>query len=172
MNEVAEFYKGAVVHPDGYTIDRILTSDDYFLAVKHNYIQWLFPLKKASEAVPGSPILSTQEMQLFRKDPDLRRGLMRSFHRMLQFYGFRIVPGDGGRPVIHKAENFDERRSDWLTPHNHNYRRISRILESLNLLGLPEAAGMFFEALEVVYRENSALIEWTTLSYWKEAAGR
>jgi len=172
MNEVAEFYKGAVVHPDGYTIGSILAADDYFLAVKHNFIQWLFPLKKASEAVPGSPILSSSEIQLFRKEPELRRGMMRSFHRMLQFYGFKITVDNKGQPGIQRAENFDERRKDWLTPHNHNYKRISRMLESLSLLGLADAATMFFSALEEVYREYSSEIEWTTLSYWKEAVGK
>jgi hypothetical protein len=172
MNEVAEFYRGGVVHPDGYTIDAILTADDYFLAVKHNYIQWLFPSKKTSEAVPGSPILSKEVIELFRKDPQLKRGLMRSFHRMLQFYGFRITVDGKGQASVQRAPNFDDRRKDWLTPHNHNYKRISRVLESLGLLGLPDAATMFFTALKEVYEENSSLIEWTTFSYWKEAAGQ
>ncbi len=69
MNEMVEFYKGAIVHPDAYTLDRILSADNYWLAVKHNYIQWLFPLRKASAAVPGSPILSKKEIEAFHKDP-------------------------------------------------------------------------------------------------------
>jgi hypothetical protein len=46
------------------------------------------------------------------------------------------------------------------------------MLESLSLLGLADAATMFFSALEEVYREYSSVIEWTTLSYWKEAVGK
>ena len=172
MSEVVDFYKGAVVHPDGYTFDGVLNSDDYFLAVKHNYIQWLFPLKKGSEAVPGSPILSAQEVQLFRTDPELRRRLIRSFHRILKFYGFQFTVEKDRKPRITKAADFEERRKDWLTPHNHNYRRISRILESLRLLGLPDFATMFFAVLQNVYQEHSSLIEWTTFSFWKEAAGQ
>lgn len=171
MNEVAAFYRGEVVHPDGYTIDDILGWDDYKLAVKHNYIQWLFPLKKASAQVPNSPILSAKEVELFRSDPVLRRGLLRSLERMLRFYGFTLTVGNDKQAHVIRNDDFDTRRKDWLTPNNHNYRRISRILESMRLLGLGEMSRLFLQALKDLYRDDSSQIGWTTYSYWKEAAG-
>ncbi len=94
---------------------------------------------------------------------------MQAFHRMLQFYGFTIALDSEKHPIVIRADNFNERKSDWLTPKNHNYRRISRILESLCLLGVSDAARIFYNALNEVYEEYSSLIGWTTLNYWKEA---
>ena len=37
MNDLVAFYKGNMVHPDGYTLDGILAEDDYWLEEKHNY---------------------------------------------------------------------------------------------------------------------------------------
>ena len=113
------------------SIQMTIPSIAYSLAVKHNYIQWLFPLSKASGAVPGSPIMGKREAEMFRTDPELKRKLMIAFIRMLKFYGFVLGLDIEKHPTIEKAEDFDERKVDWLTPQNHNYKRISRILESL-----------------------------------------
>jgi len=171
MNDVAAFYRGEAVHPQGYTIDAVLGWDNERLAVTHDYIQWLFPLKKGSAQVPNSPILSAAEVELFRRDPGLRRTLLRSARRMLAFYGFALSVGVDCQARIASTPDFAGRRSDWLTPQNHNYRRISRILESLRLLGLAEVSRLFFTALTELYREDSSAIGWTVYSYWKEAAG-
>lgn len=171
MNDVAAFYRGEAVHPDGHTLDDVLGWDDRRLAVTHNYIQWLFPLKKASAQVPNSPILSAGEVDLFRRDPVLQRGLLRSFERMLRFYGYRLAMGSDGRAQVDRGSDFDARSAEWLTPGNHNYRRISRMLESMRLLGLGEMSRLFLQALTDLYRGESRRIGWTTYSYWTEAAG-
>jgi hypothetical protein len=44
MFDLIAFYKGHGIHPDGYTLDGILSEDDSWLERKHNYIQWHFPL--------------------------------------------------------------------------------------------------------------------------------
>jgi hypothetical protein len=171
MREMVDFYQNKIVHPDGYTFEGILAADNDWLAVKHNYIQWLFPLKKASAAVPGSPIISQKELDEFKQDPNLQKQVLRSFGRMLQFYGFTIGKGDSGKPTVIKADDFDERKKDWLAEKNHNYKRISRILESLVLLGQRSTALMFYTALKELYAKESARIGWTTFSYWKDAVG-
>jgi hypothetical protein len=147
----------------------ILAEDDDWLEAKHNYIQWLFPLKKPSEAVPGSPIISDQEVELFRNDITLKSNLMLSYQRMLRFYGFNLVVGINDNPIVVKGSNFDQRESKWLRPHNHNFLRISRIMESLTLLGLPDMASIFFVDLEVLFHEKSSTIGWTTYHYWEQA---
>jgi hypothetical protein len=169
MNNLIAFYNGDMVHPDGYTMDEILAMDDYWLEVKHNYIQWLFPLKQPSGAVPGSPIITDREVELFRANSELKRKLKLSFLRMLKFYGFTLPFDSDNHPFVIKAPNFDTRKSGWLTPQNHNFRRISRILESLTLLGLPEVASMFFAALRELYQDDSSVIGWTTYNYWEQA---
>jgi hypothetical protein len=169
MNNLIAFYKGDVVHPDGCTLDGILAEEDYWLEAKHNYIQWLFPLNKPSEAVPGSPIISEQEVELFRADIELKRKLMLSFQRMLRFYGFNLAVDSDNRPKVVKCPNFDNRKPEWLIPQNHNFNRITRILESLTLLGLPDMALIFFAALKELFQEESSTIGWTTYRYWEQA---
>jgi hypothetical protein len=75
--------------------------------------------------------MGKREAEMFRTDPELKRKLMIAFIRMLKFYGFVLGLDIEKHPTIEKAEDFDERKVDWLTPQNHNYKRISRILESL-----------------------------------------
>jgi len=133
MNNLITFYNGGMVHPDGYTMDGILAENDYWLEVKHTYIQWLFPLKQPSAAVPGSPIISELEVELFRADIKLKSKLTLSFKRMLKFYGFNLAVDSHNHPIVVKGPNFDTRKSDWLTPHNHNFKRISRCSVSEHL---------------------------------------
>jgi hypothetical protein len=128
-------------------------------------------LKKASANVPGSPIISHKEIAAFKTEKDLKQGLMKSYKRMLAFYGFAISADSMKRPSIIKAHDFQERQKDWLSLNNHNYKRITRILESLSLLGQHEAADLFYRALKELYKEDSSQIGWTTFSYWKDAVG-
>ena len=171
MNNLVAFYKGNVVHPDGYTLDGILAEDDYWLEVKHNYIQWLFPLKQPSASVSGSPIISQREVEQFQTSAELKNKLMLSFQRMLKFYGFILVYDPDNHPIVVKARNFDKRKSEWLIPQNHNFKRITRILESLSLLGLPDLASIFFIALKELFHEYSSVIGLTTYRYWEQATG-
>ena len=63
-----------------------------------------------------------------------------------------------------------EQRKGWLTPHNHNYLRITRILTSLGLLGLEDYARAFLAALAGVYAEYGSRIGPRTWEFWCRAA--
>lgn len=59
----------------------------------------------------------------------------------------------------------------WLTPGNHNFLRITRILSSLATLGLGEHAEAFLHALNAVYRDEAQrVIPMDTLLFWQRAA--
>jgi hypothetical protein len=103
--------------------------------------------------------------------PRLRRALLRPGRRIFAFYGFTFSAGVDGLAQIARTPGFDGCRSDRLTPQDHNYRRISRILESLQLLGLVEVSRLSFAALTELCREDSSVIGWPVYSCWKEAAG-
>jgi hypothetical protein len=70
---------------------------------------------------------------------------------------------------VGRAENWDERRASWITRDNHNYRRISRILQSLVLLGFKDVADMFLDALLGIYEENRKTIGATTRDFWSSS---
>jgi hypothetical protein len=39
-----------------------------------------------------SPIITPEEIEVFRQDADLRRKLLKSFQVILNFYGFQLAP--------------------------------------------------------------------------------
>ena len=100
MSRIVDFYRGDTRHPLGVSIETIWEWDDRQLEYEHTYIQWLFPLREPSRAVPGSPTITAAEVGEFRSDPELRERVLRSFRLMLGFYGFAMRPAAdpaGGR---------------------------------------------------------------------------
>ncbi|SFU97162.1 Opioid growth factor receptor (OGFr) conserved region [Methylobacterium sp. 174MFSha1.1] len=103
----------------GRTLHDILHFDDARLEHEHDYIQWLFPLREPSRAVPGSPVLGETEAEAIRRDKLAQSGLLLARLRMLRFY---------------------EATGGWLRLFDHNHLRITRILTSLRDLAGLEAA--------------------------------
>jgi hypothetical protein len=171
MSRIVDFYRGETLHPSGVSIDTIWGWNDRQLEVSHTYIQWLFPLREPSRAVPGSPTITEAEARLFRNDHDLRERVLRSFRLMLGFYGFVMKPAadPASGPTIAPADDFETKSRRWLTPSNHNHLRITRILRSMVLLGLKREAVEWFAALQRVYVANADIIGPTTYEYWHDA---
>lgn len=168
MGKILDFYSGKpFIHPLGFTIDYVWGWEWEVLETQHDYIQWLFPLTTKSAAVPRSPVITPDEIVAFRQDPGLRQKLLKSFQVMLSFYGFTLAPDVSITP---DAE-FAMKSGRWISIRNHNYLRISRILGSLALLGLPEHARALHRALQEVYRTRAQDIGPETLVFWDRAAG-
>jgi len=70
---------------------------------------------------------------------------------------------------IASGESFDIRIRSWITPNNHNFLRITRILKSLSILGLPECAEKFLAALESLSLEEQSVISEASFHYWRSA---
>lgn len=145
------FYRGAGTDSCGRTLEDIWCFSREQLEDVHDYVQWLFPLGEPSAFNPDAPIVDEKTAVRFRTDPKLRANLERSLDVMLSFY-------------------FDDPRREWLTPHNHNFLRLTRILKSLTLLGLADRARKLLADLEELYRDHATTIGATTLAYWRAAA--
>lgn len=173
MGLVQDFYEGRVVHPKGFTLEYVLGWDDGVLETEHSYIQWLFPLTEPSHAVRSSPVIGQEEIALFRADAGLRQKVARAFDRMLRFYGFAPAQGKAGdgSPAIVPSPDLPVRLGEWLTPGNHNFLRITRILKCLALLGFSREARSFLAALAGVRAGHPGVINDVTWRYWAEAAG-
>jgi hypothetical protein len=173
MSRIVDFYRGETRHPLGVSIETIWEWDDRQLEYEHTCIQWLFPLREPSRAVPGSPTITAAEVGELRSDPELRERVLRSFRLMLGFYGFAMRPAadPAGGLTISQAGDFDAKSRRWLTTANHNHLRITRILKSLCILGLQHEALEWFSALQRVYVANADIIGRTTYEYWREAVG-
>jgi hypothetical protein len=58
----------------------------------------------------------------------------------------------------------------WIRPHNHNHLRLTRIIRSLKLLGLPKDAHALMLCLEDIHRvEGRDIISEETLKHWRQA---
>lgn len=163
-SKLTAFYRGEGRDHRGRLLSHIHQYSLEALERHHDYIQWLFPLPEPSGANPDAPLLSPEDIAAFQADDSLRKMLLRSLLLMLQFYGLELV----GTKVVRSA-TFDERSRVWLTPGNHNFLRISRMLRSLSLLGLGKSAAALLTCLEHVYAENARTIGETTVGYWRRA---
>jgi Opioid growth factor receptor (OGFr) conserved region len=159
------FYRGEVVHPDRLTLDEIIRWDDKEIENSHSIIQWLFPLNKPSLNVANTPVITEHEIKQFRSDPELRNGVLRSLARMLRFYGLRMATPD---MAIVKGKDF-EQKSGWIYPRNHNYKRLTRMLKSLRLLGFEAEAKCLYAALEEIYNAHRRYIGQEVFEYWQRA---
>ena len=155
--ELLAFYGDEGCNASGYTLEQVLGWDDEDFEMQHDFIQWLFPIDEPSLFSPDAPVLDAATIVQFRADPLLRHRLRRSFDRWLAFCGV-VRTGDGLA--------FDNPNPDvWDRP-NHNWLRITRVLRSLNLLGLSDEARVFFALLTTI----RARIDPTTWGYWERAA--
>ncbi len=163
---LVQFYAGAAPDPRGRMIGDIWAWDDAALEDVHDYIQWLFPLPEPSQFNDGAPLLSRADIAAFAARAELRQNLRHSLARQLAFYGFDLAEG----PRVTQAADFPAKAANWLTPHNHNFLRLTRILRALTLLGLGGEARALLAALEEVYRDGgAAAIGARSLGFWRGA---
>ena len=94
---------------------------------------------------------------------------MTSFNVFLKFLGLAFINNNS---EIGKApdNSFMTRSVLWLNWSNHNYKRITRILECLMLFGYEKEAHMFYDCLYDLYKGGYA-IDRKSLLYWRKAIG-
>lgn len=164
-----QFYRGTGTDHRGRTLADLQAQDLDALEFHHDYIQWLFPLPEPSFANAHAPLLRPGDIAAFRGDAALRERLLDSLRVMLRFYGLRLAE-TAAAPEIGFAEDFSARARNWLTPYNHNFLRLSRILRALALLGCGPYAQALLQRLEEIFSAHAAVIGNTTLTYWRGAA--
>ena len=130
----------------GRTIEEVLAFSDDRLERHHDFIQWLFPLTEPSAAVPGSPVLTLEDIAAVRASATAQARLARAVQRMLAFY----------RDTDH-----------WRRASDHNHLRVTRIIKSLRLLVGDPAADAFRG--DMMSMAEDAGVGALSLSYWRAA---
>lgn len=146
-----DFYRGVAPDSEGRYIGEILAWDDDRLEDVHDYIQWLFPLPEPSMFNPDAPLLTRADVAAAKGDATVIANLRAACERMRRFYG--LTPETAARP---KA---------WVCAADHNHLRLTRILKSLNLLGLRAEARSLYEAISAC----DGGIPARTRQFWREA---
>lgn len=164
----AAFLSGEEV--DCGTIERFIDFSYDQLENSHSYIQYAFPTKEPSIYNSNAPVLTDKEIEWIRSDAgtQARSNLESMFLRMVNFYGFTYFLSPESIS-LQRSDFFEERSKVWLTPGNHNYKRLTRILKSLMLCGLEDDARELYKELENVYADYKDIIGTESFEYWKNA---
>jgi Opioid growth factor receptor (OGFr) conserved region len=165
MSQLIDFYRGEGTDSEGRRLDEILAWRDGRLEAVHDFIQWLFPLPEPSRFNPDAPLLTAEDIAAFKRNPELRANLRRSFERILTFLGLAETV-DG---AVVEGPDFARRTPDvWDYP-NHNWLRITRILRSLHLLGLEAEAQALYRRLAEFHTRRRFPIGDDTFHFWSNA---
>lgn len=167
MHPLIAFYAGTGTDHRGRTLSGILAFSNTELESCHDYIQWLFPLRTPSPYNPEVPVLCTEVEQAFQQDEQLQRRLHQSCLRMLRFFGIVLRETPQGFELLLPEE---VGHLHWLTVDNHNHRRITRMLASLQLLGLETHAMALWQGLQRLAQICPQAISADTLLHWQRAA--
>jgi hypothetical protein len=163
MSAICDFYDGYCTDVDGRFLFQIQDEDDDWLEFDHAWVQWLFPLKEPSNFNPDAPLLTEEDIALFKAKLALQTNLIDSFLRFLKFLG---LAWDHGNVI--KGENFESRRLYCWDRVNHNWLRITRCLTCLRLLGLDSYARKLYDCLKHLH-ENENLVSENSFEYWRKA---
>ena len=167
MHPLIAFYTGTGTDHRGRTLSGILAFPNTELESCHDYIQWLFPLREPSPYNPEAPVISEEVVDAFRNSDELRQTMHQALLRMLQFYSLVLRETPQGFELLLPA---DAASLHWLTPDNHNYRRISRMLASLKILGLDAHVTALWRGLQKLALEYPQLITPATVTHWRLSA--
>ncbi len=167
---LVRFYRHEATDDRGRTLREIWTWDHDRLERVHDFIQWLFPLRERSLVNYSAPVATDGTAAAFADDAALRDALRQSFELMMDFYGLVVEQLDAGRMRVVQGGDFDRRSRNWVTPHNHNHLRLTRIIGSVRMLGLPSHGDALFERLRSIYESRPDAISTLTYGYWQRAA--
>lgn len=172
-----DFYRGTGTDIKGRTLDEILSWDDKALEDTHDFIQWLFPNRTSSKYNSNPhPLLNDEMIHAFKIDNTLQANLCKAFTRMLAFYGFGFKKEDFANDdgilkdrYVHTINQY--KLPEWVTPDNHNFKRITRILSCMSDLGFPQKNLVI--TLGNVSRIESikGAISNKTLAFWESTVG-
>lgn len=139
-----------------FTFSDVIEFDDARLEQCHGYVQWLFPIKEASAYIEHAPLVTDQTLADYNEYFDIvHPRMVKAFWRMLQFY-------------FNNGRGFDA----WITPRNHNFLRITRIIKSLKLFGLDHAEKVLWQFYLEPLMHNPAykdVIGPVTFKFWQDA---
>lgn len=157
------FYNLVGNDSEGRKITDIWSQSDEWWDAQHDFIQWVFPTDKPSHFNNNAPVLKPVDIEALTKDRFALAALRFTFARFLNFLGLEFDDVD-----VKKASNFEKKKNAfWIEP-NHNWLRITRVLECLKLMKLDFEAERFMECLEELHTEGAG--SETSFDYWKKAA--
>ena len=164
--EAAAFLNGTGTDAIGRTIADYLAFDAAKWEECHNHVQWAFPSHIKSSFNLNAPVVDMNDLMV-----QLTSHGVANVYSLLTNYMHSIgFVMDTERWVLSGAE------AGWLTPYNHNFLRISRILNLLSHLSPEDATELLDVFLDVArghqytYIDGRPIFDIETVVYWSKAA--
>ena len=145
---IVGFLEGKTPDHRGRILAMLLQQTDHQAETTHDYIQWLFPLDEPSRSVMGAPVLNELDIEDIRQSELAQQNLVKSASWFLGFL---------------------ERNDHWITKHDHNHLRITRVIKSLRLLTSDEAADEFTGKVIALAGNNLNLVDQKARGFWASA---
>lgn len=143
------FFAGTGTDHAGRTIQDYLEMPNETLEQLHDYIQWAFPTREASQCqAPNAPLLSDEAVQLVRNDLKAMANYYAMWKRIIAFY---------------------EDTKHWLVDLDHNHLRITRIIHSSAEFFNVETAEMFVRIILKLNRDADSPINTKSIDFWLRA---
>jgi hypothetical protein len=161
-NKIIQFYELEYTPDNGFSAYDIMKwdPDNRNWEDCHDYIQWIFPTKTKSAYNPDAPVLTDEDIEEFKSDDMKHLWLIKFYTQFLNFLMFFLFDPD--------LQGYSYSYDYWCEKGNHNLLRITRVLESLTLLGAKGTAQDFLTFLEKRYEEYpDELTE--AIVYWRKA---
>ena len=141
----------------GFTHIDFLNGNDEWRESCHGHIQWAFPMEVPSMVLmQETPVLTSDVIDLFNNSGDLQWKLYESYNIMINFCGIK----------------YDESKyAKWITPRNHNFLRLTRMIRSMRILGMQGWATILHDNLMQICDNPTyrAIIGEETINYWNAA---
>ena len=149
-SEIVLFLDNKGTNHSGKTFDDVLGMSDEDLEDVHDYIQWLFPLREASQFATDAPVLNDDDIAHIKSSQNIQSNLAKGLEKITSFY---------------------MNTSHWLCDYDHNHLRITRIIKSLILLVDIDTAEHFYDTIidRVAHSKNK--VDPENVTYWTDALG-
>lgn len=172
--DAAAFLNGTATDDQGRTVEDYMSFTNDKWEECHNHVQWAFPSHVKSQFNPNAPVVDMDTLV----DLITIEGYA-NLNRLVDNYLLSLGFTQDKRTFTANLEH--DRARIWVTPFNHNYQRISRLLNLLSWTDPDRAMHLLNEVLNVA----KTVSNWTevdqfhrvlpyitvdTVVYWSKAA--
>ena len=148
MSRITDFYRGLSSDGKGRYLDDYEDRSQDWLEREHDFIQWMFPLPEPSRYNVCAPLLTKEDIEVFKTETHLRDYMLRMLSLMLRFY---------------------TESSHWIVERDHNHMRITRIIRSLTLIGAQAEAVDFLSQIDALIEDHGGFVALEAHDWWNDA---
>jgi len=168
MSQLTDFYLRSGTDAEGRTFDWMLAQSDDELEKSHTFIQWLFPLNEISLHNKNAPVITDEDLpELQAFDGNVQ--YVRALNRFFDFYGLQ-QQSNTDSDVLYLVPSGTFASKNWLTPRNHNLKRITRMIRCAMVFDMPWMGKLLRDSFcNLKNTPQGSWLDETTLNYWHDA---